>query len=102
MVRSQNFLLHPYHPPNRTFHLHVPFFSRYEQPDLDGLGGLGDRDFEEGKEGTRDPRGVYVYILNIYLDVHNLLMGLVTYLHRGYNPATKYHGHPSTQGGFQK
>jgi len=27
--------------------------------------------------------------------VYNLLMGLITYLWRGYNPVTKYHGHPS-------
>ena len=23
-------------------------------------------------------------------------MGLITYLYRGYNPVTKYHGHPSS------
>ena len=28
--------------------------------------------------------------------VYNLLVGLITYLYRGYNPVTKYHGHPST------
>ena len=27
--------------------------------------------------------------------VYNLLKGLITYLYRGYNPVTKYHGHPS-------
>ena len=27
--------------------------------------------------------------------VYNLLKGLTTYLYRGYNPVTKYHGHPS-------
>ena len=27
--------------------------------------------------------------------VHNLFTGLTTYLYRGYNPFTKYHGHPS-------
>ena len=27
--------------------------------------------------------------------VYNLLVGLITYLYRGYNPVTKYHGHPS-------
>ena len=27
--------------------------------------------------------------------VYNLLRGLTTYLYRGYNPLTKYHGHPS-------
>ena len=26
---------------------------------------------------------------------YNLLTGLTTYLYRGYNPFTKYHGHPS-------
>ena len=26
---------------------------------------------------------------------YNLLKGLRTYLYRGYNPVTKYHGHPS-------
>ena len=26
--------------------------------------------------------------------VYNLLKGLITYLYRGYNPVTKYHGHP--------
>ena len=32
----------------------------------------------------------------------NLLRGLTTYLYRGYNPVTKYHGHPSIvfHGGF--
>ena len=28
--------------------------------------------------------------------VYNLFKGLITYLCRGYNPVTKYHGHPST------
>ena len=28
--------------------------------------------------------------------VYNLLMGLITYLYRGYNPVTRYHGHPSS------
>ena len=28
--------------------------------------------------------------------VYNLFRGLTTYLYRGYNPFTKYHGHPST------
>ena len=27
---------------------------------------------------------------------YNLLKGLTTYLYRGYNPVTKYNGHPST------
>ena len=27
--------------------------------------------------------------------VYNLLKGLITYLYRGYNPVTKYDGHPS-------
>ena len=27
--------------------------------------------------------------------VYNLLKGLITYLYTGYNPVTKYHGHPS-------
>ena len=27
---------------------------------------------------------------------YNLLKGLITYLYRGYNPVTKYNGHPST------
>ena len=27
--------------------------------------------------------------------VYNLLKGLITYLYRGYNPVSKYHGHPS-------
>ena len=27
--------------------------------------------------------------------VYNLFSGLTTYLYRGYNPLTKYHGHPS-------
>ena len=27
--------------------------------------------------------------------VYNLFMGLTTYLYRGYNPFTKYHGHPN-------
>ena len=27
---------------------------------------------------------------------YNLLPGLATYLYRGYNPFTKYHGHPSS------
>ena len=26
---------------------------------------------------------------------YNLLKGLITYLYRGYNPVTKYNGHPS-------
>ena len=26
---------------------------------------------------------------------YNLFMGLTTYFYRGYNPFTKYHGHPS-------
>jgi len=26
----------------------------------------------------------------------NLLKGLITYSYRGYNPVTKYHGHPDT------
>ena len=30
----------------------------------------------------------------ISMDFH-LLKGLITYLYRGYNPVTKYHGHPS-------
>ena len=29
--------------------------------------------------------------------VYNLFRGLTTYLYRGYNPFTKYHGHPSTE-----
>ena len=29
--------------------------------------------------------------------VYNLFAGLTTYLYRGYNPFTKYHGHPSIQ-----
>ena len=33
--------------------------------------------------GTSDKVGLY-----------NLLKGLTTYLYRGYNPITKYHGHP--------
>ena len=28
--------------------------------------------------------------------VYTPLKGLTTYLYRGYNPVTKYHGHPST------
>ena len=31
---------------------------------------------------------------------YNLLTGLTTYLYRGYNPVTKYHGHPSIKGPF--
>ena len=27
---------------------------------------------------------------------YNLFMGLTTYLYRGYNPFTKYYGHPSS------
>ena len=27
---------------------------------------------------------------------YKLLKGLITYLYWGYNPVTKYHGHPST------
>ena len=32
--------------------------------------------------------------------VYNLVKGLITYLYSGYNPVTKYNGHPSIHGRF--
>ena len=61
MARSHHNFPFPSLSLNRTFHLLHPFFSRYEQPDLDGLGGLGDRDWRKGREGTRDPRMMWVF-----------------------------------------
>ena len=41
--------------------------------------------------------GVITPLSGTYIGVitYNLLKGLITYLYRGYNPVTKYHGHPS-------
>ena len=34
------------------------------------------------------------YLVSWFI-TYNQFMGLTTYLYRGYNPVTKFHGHPS-------
>ena len=48
----------------------------------------------EEKSGTRVSGWKLVTIVSKL--VYNLFRGLTTYIYRGYNPFTKYHGHPST------
>ena len=59
-----------------------------------GLGlGLGSSDFQS-QGATWMSMEVSNYIVSKL--VYSLLKGLITYLYRGYNPVTKYNGHPST------
>ena len=46
--------------------------------------------------GTPDPREVsgFLGLVSWFIYIYNLFRGLTTSLYTGYNPVTKYHGHP--------
>ena len=88
---------------NRTFHvvyfrLPVVFLSSTSKKTIIKTNFGSKQICESKKNGFRNKLGNLTRVsMEVSKLVYNLFRGLTTYLYRGYNPFTKYHGHPSRE-----